>query len=312
MINLFHVPTYKIDTANYSNLLHDKVVKDFEEAFAAYVGAKYAVSLNSASSAIFLIFSNWYDSQKIQVPSIIPLVVPNEIINSNNKVNFTDNVEWVGDSYILHQDEKWTIIDSAQKVTANQYKIECKRESDIIIYSFYPTKPVGSCDGGMVVSDDKMVIDIIRTLSMNGMSSEVNNWERKMRRIGHKMYMNSIQATIAHKNLMCLDQKKEALNNIRERYNGSLDLNNTSDHLYRIEVSNRDRFIQKGKERGITFGIHYESAHKNRLYLYDKFRQSEPFVNSRWVARVTVSIPFHENLTPHEVETVLQFIKLNR
>ena len=54
MINLFNINTYKIDTANFTHLSHDKVVEEFEYRFAEYVGADFACSANSASSLLFL------------------------------------------------------------------------------------------------------------------------------------------------------------------------------------------------------------------------------------------------------------------
>ena len=52
MINLFNIPNYKIDTADFNHYLHSTHVKEFEDNFCEYVGAKYACSVNSATSAI--------------------------------------------------------------------------------------------------------------------------------------------------------------------------------------------------------------------------------------------------------------------
>ena len=95
-------------------MLHGQVVEDFEKQFCEYVGAKYACSINSATNAIFLTFLN--KNLTVDVPSVIPPVVCNGIITGGNKVNFVDNIKWVGDSYILHQFEDYKVIDSAQKV----------------------------------------------------------------------------------------------------------------------------------------------------------------------------------------------------
>ena len=57
MIQLFNINNYILDTSKYSNLLHDNIVTEFEETISEYVGAKYAVSFNSATSAIFLLLS---------------------------------------------------------------------------------------------------------------------------------------------------------------------------------------------------------------------------------------------------------------
>ena len=56
MIQLFNVNNHIIDTSEFSNMLHDKVVIEYEKKIANYVGAKYACAINSATNAIFLIF----------------------------------------------------------------------------------------------------------------------------------------------------------------------------------------------------------------------------------------------------------------
>ena len=58
MIQLFNINNHIIDTSEFSNLLHDDVVIKFERIIAQYVGAKYACSVNSATSAIFLSLLN--------------------------------------------------------------------------------------------------------------------------------------------------------------------------------------------------------------------------------------------------------------
>ena len=151
MIGLFHIENYVVDTSHFDHALHDSGVTVLEERFARYVGARYACSISSATNAIFLILRG--KDATIEIPSVIPPVVLNAIINSGNQIKFIDNVEWVGDSYVLHEFANYKVIDSAQKVERNKFKKEAKPE-DLMFFSFYPTKPVGSLDGGMIVSDD--------------------------------------------------------------------------------------------------------------------------------------------------------------
>lgn len=303
MIQLFNIPNYTIDTSQFSNLLHDKIVREFEQKFAQYVGAKYAVSFNSATSAIFLICNRLIKYKTVCIPSIIPPVVPNAIINAGVECIFTNNTIWVGSKYRMVTFEDYDIVDSAQEVQKDGFKDYCDDE-DLMIFSFYPTKPVGSCDGGMVVSNDEDKIEWLRELTFNGMSFAENNWDRKLSSIGHKMYMNSIQAYIADKNLDKLDQKKEQLNRVREIYNREFNLNNTSDHLYRIRVDDNKKFIKFAKEKGAICGIHYEPCHTNKLYNNKEtiFTQSEV---DGWQM---VSIPFHEALTSNQVEQVIDIV----
>jgi dTDP-4-amino-4,6-dideoxygalactose transaminase len=301
MINLFNINNYQINTSDYSNFLHDNKVTEFEEKIADYVGAKYSVSFNSATSAIFLALLG--HKENIRIPSIIPPVVLNAIITSGNKYTFIDNIEWVGDSYILHDFGDYKVVDSAQKLEKNQFKKECNPQ-DLMIFSFYPTKPVGSCAGGLIVSDDLEKITYLKELALNGMSFAQNNWERKIKFPGYKMYMNSIQCDIALQNFNVYDEKLRRLKTIRNQYNNSLGYNNTSNHLYRINVQNRSDFIEYMNKSNIMTGIHYESLHNHSVYSIGESNCPK----SEEISKTTISIPFHESLTDYEVSFIIKKI----
>ena len=233
MIQLFNIHTHKIDTSEFSNLLHDDVVIKFERIIAQYVGAKYACSVNSATSAIFLSLLN--KNVIVDLPSMIPPVVANAIITSGNKINFIDDVDWVGHSYILHQFDDYKVVDSAQKLEKNQFQRECNSQ-DLMIFSFYPTKPLGGSDGGMIVTDDYEKYRWFKEAVLNGVTYAENNWERGISFPGNKMYMNSIQAKILMNNFVNFEKKMMVLGNLVNTYNKELGYKNSSKHLYRIEV----------------------------------------------------------------------------
>ncbi len=301
MINLFHIESYQINTGSFSSLLHDSVVSDFEDAIADYVGAKYAVALNSATNAIFLTFLN--KNSRIAIPSIIPPVVPNALLTAGNKITFYDNIDWVGDSYVLHKFKDYKVVDSAQKLERNQFIKECD-DNDLMIFSFYPTKPVGSCDGGIIVSNDADKIQYFREMSLNGMSYAENNWDRKIKFVGYKMYMNSIQARIALSNFNSYKHKLDTLRDIRSFYNQQFNLNNTSNHLYRITVDDNKKFVDFMKSRNIMCGIHYNALHTNPVYT----KRSKCLPLSEKESTTTASIPFHEKLEPSELDYIVNNI----
>ncbi len=302
MIQLFNITNHVIDTSKFSHYLHGTIVEEFENNFLEYVGAKYACSVNSATNAIFLMLLN--KNITVKVPSLIPPVVLNAVITSGNKIQFTDDVDWIGYSYILHEFDDYKIIDSAQRVDRNQFANEAN-DNDLMFFSFYPTKPVGSSDGGIIVSNDKAKIDYLRTLSFNGMSFSTNNWERKIMMPGYKFYLNSIQAYIGNENLKLLDAKKVKLSSVRDYYNKELSYNNTSDHLYRINVKDRSKFMSQMKEAGIICGIHYECQHINPIYFFT----ASGCPKSNEISKTTVSIPFHEALTEEDTRYIVKTIK---
>jgi len=182
-----------------------------------------------------------------------------------------------------------------------------------MVFSFYPTKPVGSCDGGMVVSNNKKVIDWFRVMTLNGTEFSENNWNRTQQTAGYKMHSTSIQAYIANENLKKLDAKNERLGDILKIYNDHFGLNNCSKHLYRINVDNNKTFIAEMKKHNIICGIHYECCHNHKSYKRTdrspKRRMGNSLALSEKESTTTVSLPFHEMLTDTDIEEVIKTVE---
>ena len=313
MIQLFNINSHNIDTSEFSNLLHDDCVEEFEKKIAQYVGAKYACSVNSATSAIFLIMKEKRtyvrEPVKINIPSMIPPVVANAALTSGffHELNFVDDVDWVGDSYVLHQFKDFKVVDSAQKLQKGQFRKECNPE-DLMIFSFYPTKPLGGSDGGMIVTDDYEKYKWYKEAVLNGMSYAENNWDRGISFPGYKMYMSSIQAQILLNNFKTFDKKMRVLKQLSDTYNKEFGYENTSQHLYRIEVLDNKKFINKMKQLGIVCGIHYPALHLNDVY-NKNWKWDCP--KSEALQNRTVSLPMNEKLSFLELEYIIDKVKEN-
>ena len=174
-----------------------------------------------------------------------------------------------------------------------------------MIFSFYPTKPIGSYDGGMIVSDDKDKIDWFRLMVKNGTSFNTKSWEREIVTQGYKMYLNAIQAYIANENFKKLEEKYSLLKKVRDKYNSEFNVNNTSNHLYRINVANRSSIFREAKEEGIEMGIHYKCLHNNLVYS----GESTNLIKSEYESDTTISLPFHEKLNDSDIDKVIELIK---
>ena len=309
MIQLFHINNHTIDTSQFSNLLHDEIVIEYEKEIANYVGAKYACAINSATNAIFLIFKmeEFLNPRKITIPSIIPPVVANAIITSGNIVRFNDDVDWVGDSYILHKFRKFKVIDSAQKLEPQQFRKECEPD-DIMFFSHYPTKPLGGTDGGVIVTDDYNKYKWMKEAVLNGTTFAENNWERGISFPGYKFYMNSMQAKIVMNNFKSFNQKMKVLGKLVNIYNKEFGYENKSKHLYTIEVLDNEKFIQNMKDAGIICGIHYPALHKNPIY-NNGLQFNCP--KSEKLEKRTVSLPMNESLSFLETEYIVDKVKEN-
>ena len=58
----------------------------------------------------------------------------------------------------------------------------------------------------------------------------------------------------------------KSLKSLSDIYNKEFGYNNSSLHLYRIEVADNQKFIENMKNVGIICGIHYSALHLNSIY----------------------------------------------
>lgn len=327
---LFNVNNYTINTSELGSFLHGEVVSELEEKFAAYVGAKHACSANSASSLIQLaltgvamnVVPEALRMNPVCIPSVMPIAVPNIVNNLGLPAVWSDDTNWVGGSYVLYNTEgilksmpeedrqaakPFKIIDSSQEVYRNQFA-EKFSEEDLAIYSFYPTKPVGGIDGGMVVSNNAEAIEYFRSATNLGFSRNrtLPSWEQQVGFPGWKMNSNSAQCYVALKNLEKLDEKNERLDQIREKYNDAFGLSNTSRHLYRINREDRTRFMARMNKYEIECGVHYRDAHNYGIY---NIATPQDMSNSQKNAGTTISIPFNESLSDSDVDFIIEKAK---
>ena len=97
-----------------------KITEEFEQKLAEYTGAKYVVTLDNASNALFLaLYYNKIEGQEITIPSRTYPSVPCEIIHAGGKVKFKDVPgKAIKGAYQLEPTNVW---DSALRFTHNMY-----------------------------------------------------------------------------------------------------------------------------------------------------------------------------------------------
>lgn len=126
-----------------------KVTEEFEAELAKYTGAKYVVTVDNASNALFL--SLMYEKIKgkeITIPARTYPSVPCEIINAGGKVNF-ENVsgKTLTGAYQLKPTKVW---DSALRFTNNMYIAN----THMCISFTGPYKHFKLSKGGAILTDD--------------------------------------------------------------------------------------------------------------------------------------------------------------
>ena len=283
--------------------LGDDVFK-FEKALAEYVGARYVVTTDSCTSALFLSVK-YQNPAYVEIPSMTVPLVANAIMEAGADLILDDRTDWVGNSYRL---KGTSIFDSAHELHRDCYKEYPK--GSVLCFSFYPTKPIGSADGGAIVTDSKGLADWARSMSCYGRNQSTkyqDSWEYEVDLIGYKRHYTNLQAVLCHSQLKRLDVTNAKRLKIRDRYNEAFGYSNESLYLYRVMLSNRDEFIKYMRKKGIACGVHYKPMHMMNAYKHTKFIGTREFVEHAY--EHTASIPFYADMTDEQVDTVINAVE---
>lgn len=162
------------------------VVKQFEEEVANYTGAKYAISVDSCTNAIFLV-CKYLNVKEVTIPSKTYLSVPQSIIHAGGEVIIdtrTETNEWKG----MYQLKPYPIYDSAKRFTSGMYI-----PGSFMCLSFHIKKHLKIGKGGMILTDDDVAANWFKKARYEGRSEKLYH-EDDIDMLGWNMYMTPQQA----------------------------------------------------------------------------------------------------------------------
>ena len=159
-----------------------KIVKMFEEEIARYTGAKYAISIDNCTNALFLC-CKYLKVEKITIPKHTYVSVPMSIVHAGGKVVFKD-IHWTG----IYPLNPYPIYDAAKRLTSNMYI-----ESSYMCLSFHIKKQLGIGKGGMILTDNKDAYEWFKKARYEGRSEKFYK-DDDIKMLGWNMYMTPQQA----------------------------------------------------------------------------------------------------------------------
>jgi len=155
------------------------IVDLFEKTVASYAGAKYAVAVDSCTSALFLslMYCN-ARGKKISLPKETYISVPCSIIHAGGKPILKD-INWEG----IYRLDPLPIIDGALRFTKDMYV-----PGTLHCLSFHVKKHLKIGKGGMILTDNKKAYKWLKLARYNGREGKEYNSER-FKLVGWNCYM---------------------------------------------------------------------------------------------------------------------------
>lgn len=333
-----------IETLRSCDYILGDPVREFETAFAAYCGAREAVSLNSGTSALHLALlaaGVAPNDEVITVPMTFVATVAAIVYAEASPVlidvdpdTFTmdpraleaaitprtraiipvhlhgrlANIEEICE--IARQHGIPVIEDAAQAHGAERDGRKAGTFGTMGCFSFYPGKNLGACgEGGAVVTNDPEIAKVLRSLRDWGQEGKYNHV-----RHGYNYRMDTLQAAVLGVKLGFLPDWTQSRRRIAALYDELLagtvvqtPRPSGLDHVYHVYavcVADRDTVKARLAEAGIATGIHYPRPVHQQPAYSGRVSGGIRFPVSEWLADHFLSLPIFPEMTDAQVTEV--------
>ncbi|MBN2187341.1 MAG: DegT/DnrJ/EryC1/StrS family aminotransferase [Dehalococcoidia bacterium] len=230
-----------------------KYGREFEEEFARYVGTKYAVAVNSGTSALEIILRILgVQGRSVIVPTNTFFATPASVLHAGGKVIFADVTENLcldpqSITRNIREDTKGVIIvhiGGAIPPQIKQIQEICQARNLFLMedaahvqgstldgkmagsfgqaaaFSFYPTKVITSGEGGMIVTNDEEIYQRALVFRDQGKAGFYGNVHTEL---GYNWRMSEIHAVIGLSQFRRLEEFVQHRRKIANIYNEGLE-----------------------------------------------------------------------------------------
>ncbi|HUO08012.1 MAG TPA: DegT/DnrJ/EryC1/StrS family aminotransferase [Phycisphaerae bacterium] len=332
---------------------------DFEAAFQRYLGVEHAIAVSSGTAGLHCCllalgigpgdevittpFSFIASSNVIKMVGATPVFVDIESSTLNMDVEKAERaitpktkailgVEAFGNPAGMHEiamlaarHEIPLIEDSCEGLGSSHKKRKVGTFGRCGVFGFYPNKQITTGEGGMIVTSDRKLADLCRSLRNQGRDPG-GSWLSHVR-LGYNYRLSDINAAIGIVQMQRLDEIVEARQRvaheyIRELLDESHIILPTIDEqtvmswfvfvvrlTSEFDTADRDAILAYLRNHHIGCSNYFPPIHLQPFYVEDYGFKRGDFPITEYVADRTIALPFHNHLTRMEIEAVVHHLK---
>jgi len=247
--------------------------------------------------------------------------------------------------YKLKKKYKFRIIEDACHALGGSYKgkkIGSCKYSDLSTFSFHPTKPITTGEGGMITTNNKEIYEQLLILRNHGLhknkkkflskkmafdeNGNQNVWYYEMNDLGFNYRMTDIQAALGESQIRKIDKFTKIRNQIAKIYNKGFSNNiliktpqkksfiKHSYHLYTILVDfkklkkSRNKIMHELRNKNVGTQVLYIPVHLQPYYLKKYGFSKGDFPAAEKYYQHCLSIPIFPGLKKKEINYVINKI----
>ncbi len=339
---------------------------EFENDFKGFVNSKYAIAVSSCTAALHLalLAIGVGDGDEVittpmtfvstvnviemcgATPRFVDvseetLLIEHEkledVINEKTKaillVHYAGNpcdLDYVNDIAKKHNIE---IIEDAAHAIGSRYKNRMIGDSDnLVCFSFYPTKNMTTCEGGMITTNSDKYIEKLKKMRLHGLSLDAwkrytnkGNWKYDVDVLGYKYTMPDIFASIGIIQLKRVADFNNEREKISKYYKKKLSrcqaikmlecVPGTTSSFFmfvvRVDSNIRDAIIEKLLEKKIGTSVLFMPVHEFSYYRYKYNIGTDELGNCERIAKEIICLPIYPGLKRRKQRYVVkELVKL--
>lgn len=242
------------DVLKTSRLSLGPKLEEFEKAITDYLGVKYAIAVNSGTSALHLIirslaigdgdevittpFSFIASSNCLLFERAKPVFVDIDEKTFNIDVNkikpkitkktkailavdvFGQPADWYALQKIAKNHNLFLIEDSAEALGSEYKNKKCGSFGDAGVFSFYPNKQITTGEGGMIVTNNRKIAEFCKSMRNQG-RDESGRWFKYVR-LGYNYRLSEINCALGVAQLKRINQIFKKRQQVADIYNNLL------------------------------------------------------------------------------------------
>ena len=334
-------------------------VEAFESAIADYTGARYAVAVANGTAALHaaMFALEIGPGDEVIVPPLTFAATANCVIYQGGTPVFADvcpdtllldpacveqkvtprtkaiiAVDYAGHPCDYHalraiaRPHGLALVADACHALGGTYKGHSVGTlADLNTFSFHPVKPITTCEGGMITTDDPALARRVRLFRNHGITTDhrqraqAGTWSYEMTDLGYNYRLSDVQCALGISQLRKLDARLARRREIAQQYDRAFASSSAvrplhtraevahAYHLYVLSVASdpgRDHLISALRDKGIGANVHYPLVHLHPYYR--NYHHGKPGLCpvAEEAYRHILSLPIFPQMTDADVQRV--------
>jgi perosamine synthetase len=349
-----------MDVLKTSTLSLGEKYTEFQNIVAKFIGVKYVITANSGTSALHLIiralgigegdevittpFSFIASSNCILYERAKPVFA--DIKSDNLNINpdlieglitkrtkailavdvFSHPAEWDKLKKIAKKHKLFLIEDSAEALGSEYKGKKCGSFGDAAVLAFYPNKQITVGEGGAVLTNNKKIADLCRSMANQGRKLKDGKWLEHVR-LGYNYRLDEMSCALGVAQMSRIKEILKKRLRVAQLYNKKLKKikglkipyvkkgNKISWFVYVVMLpkkfsgKKRDMIIKRMAQKGIECSNYFQPIHLQYFYKNTFGLKEGDLKIAEDAGKRTLALPFFGDLREKEINFVVSALK---